>query len=122
MDAVIKLLHKLFVMCWETKLIPDAWRKSIIHPIPKTVNRCTDPLNYWGLTLQSCISKIMSTVLNNKISKFLENRNIIEDEQNGFRRNWSCLHHIHTLNSILQMRHADKKNNTYLFCGLQEGL
>ena len=99
--AVIRLFYKFFSVCWKYELIPSKWRQAIIHPIPKMASSSIDLLKYRGLALQSCVYKILSNIINLCITNYLEQIGEIEDKQNGFRRNRSCLHHIHTLHTIL---------------------
>ena len=99
-EPVIHLLHKLFNTCFKNSLIPDQWRKVIINPIPKTAGYTTDPLNYCGLALQSCVYKIFSSVLNERLSRHLVTE--LADKQNGFWKHRSCLHHIFVLQTLVK--------------------
>ena len=96
-DEVTELLYRFYRKCFETKVLSDAWRQTLIHPIPKTKKIEIDPLKYRGLALQSCIFKVFSDILNSRLVLHLEENNIITDEQNGFRRSRSCSQHIYTL-------------------------
>ena len=51
-----------------------------------------------------CISKIYSKLLNNRLQKYLEENDILAEEQNGFRASRSCIDHIFTLCTILRNR------------------
>ena len=73
-------------------------------PYSKETGRIIDPLKYRRLALQSCIYKVLSTVLNNQITKMLEGKKLLVDEQNGFRKNRSCQHHIFSLMSLIRNR------------------
>ena len=53
-----------------------------------------------------CISKIYSKLLNNRLQKYLEENDILAEEQNGFRASGSCIDHIFTLCSVLRNRKA----------------
>ena len=108
-NTVIELLYKLFSMCFKNELIPDQWWYNIIHPIPKTNIMSIDPLKYRGLALQSCIFKILSDVISVRVVKYLEHHQILADEQNGFRRGRSCLHHVFALNTVVKNRMAQNK-------------
>ena len=44
----------------------------------------------------------MSNVLNTRILNYLEFNDLLEESQNGFRRNRSCMHHLFTLNTLLE--------------------
>ncbi len=57
-------------------------------------------MNYRGISLLSCISKLYSAFINRRLTKFLGDHDILADEQNGFRANRSCEDHVFTLDSI----------------------
>ena len=82
---VMRLLLSLFNVCFEHGFVPEQWKKAIIHPIPKTKESSRNPLDYHGMALQSCIFKLFSTILNNRIVDHLEETNQMTEEQNGFR-------------------------------------
>ena len=42
------------------------------------------PFNYIGISLLSCVSKAYTSILNNIITNYCEDNNILEDEQNLF--------------------------------------
>lgn len=52
--------------------------------------------------MQCVVAKIYSYVLNNRLLTYLENQELLVDEQNGFRKDRSCLDHVFTLNSVTQ--------------------
>ena len=100
---VIQVLHSLFQLIFDTGITPSLWRKAIICPIlkdPASDRRIL--MNYRGISLLSCISKLYSAFLNDRISKYLEHNDLLSDEQNGFRANRSCEDHVFTLNSIIR--------------------
>jgi hypothetical protein len=45
-------------------IIPESWGKGILIPISKNKGSKSDPNSYRGVTLNSCISKVFSAVLN----------------------------------------------------------
>ena len=85
--------------------------KVVICPIPKGSDKNPYlPLSYRGISLLSCIGKIYSGILSRRIVKYLEDLDILSDEQNGFRSNRSCEDHIFVLSSVIQNRLSDKKD------------
>ena len=57
-------------------------------PIPKSSSKDPYiPLNYRGISILSCTYKVLSRLINARISKYCDGRNLIVDEQNGFRKN-----------------------------------
>ena len=96
-------MHAFFQLCFDTGLIPSVWTQAVISPIPK--DKTSDPripLNYRGLSILSCVYKIYTAVLNNRIVDFLEVNDLLHDEQNGFRSKRSCSDHIFSLCSIIK--------------------
>ena len=60
------------------------------------------PLNYRGISLNPCMSKVFNSILEKRIISHCNQSNILVDEQNGFRQNRSCEDHIFALNSVIQ--------------------
>ena len=56
------------------------WQTSIITPIHKK-GRKTEPSNYRGISLISCIANYFSAVFNNRLIKYLNQNNILSEEQ-----------------------------------------
>ena len=82
-DAILELLLCLFNLCFSTGMVQSQWLQAIILPIPKgTSSKATNPPSYRGLSLQSCVYKIYSSVLNARLNTYLESNNKIH----GFRK------------------------------------
>ena len=81
-------------------IIPESWRKGILVPILKTKGPKSDPNSYRGVTLNSCISKMFSAVLNNRLTKFSDVFELITNAQAGFRKGFS------TNDNIIFILHA----------------
>jgi len=102
-------LQHLFQLIFDTSIIPSVWRKAIICPILKYST--TDPripMNYRGISLLSCVSKLYTSFMNMRLTSYLEQNDMLADEQNGFRKKRSCEDYVFTLNSII-------KNNKQVF-------
>lgn len=113
-DTSISVLHILFNVCFSTGYIPTSWGKGIINPIPKcSTTDPRDPLSYRGLTLGSSMYKLYCAVLNNRLTKWTEENNIVAEEQNGFRKNRNTLDHLSTLTTIIETR---MKKQLSTFC------
>ena len=93
---IIDVLHALFNLCFDTGILPSVWKKAMIAPIPKDSTKDKRiPLNYRGISLLSVVSKLYSAVINNRFLNYLEDENLLAEEQNGFRRKRSCEDHVH---------------------------
>ena len=72
----------------------------------------TDPLCYRGITLAVSSYKLFCSVLNNRLTGWAEDNNLIANEQNGFRQDRNCIDHINSLVNIAESR-IKKNHNTY---------
>ena len=66
-DNMNKLLHELCKIIFETEMVPDDLLVGIIFPIYKHDDR-RDPLNYRGITLLSVVSKVYTSIINERLS------------------------------------------------------
>ena len=62
----------------------------------------------WGITLTPFAFKTYCCILNDKLVKWLDERETINDEQNGFMKKRSTIDHIITLTSIKENRKTCK--------------
>ena len=94
---------------FNTGTVPSDWNKGLMKPIPKGEGKDPrDPLSYRGITLISIQCKIYADILNIRISKWIEDCNILTDEKNGFRSNRSCMEHIYILYTVINKRKPAK--------------
>ena len=72
-----------------------------------------NPLSYRPISLISIPCKIYADVLNMRLSTWLEENELLAEEQNGFRKKRSCLDHIYSLISVIKNRKL-KRQQTYV--------
>ncbi|CAH2242789.1 jg24153, partial [Pararge aegeria aegeria] len=65
-------------------VVPDTFKIANVCPIPKDGDP-TDVSNYRPISLLSCISKIVERVVNKRLLDYLESRNLLSENQYGFR-------------------------------------
>eukprot|EP00732_Lithocolla_globosa_P001849 Lithocolla_globosa_v1_NODE_1037_length_2922_cov_4.479791.p2 type:complete len:288 gc:universal NODE_1037_length_2922_cov_4.479791:1924-1061(-) len=107
-DSSISFLHSLFNFCFKNSVVPSIWLKGIIHPIPKDRKADnTDPMNYRGISLLSCVMKHYCKVLNSRLHSWVEKHDLLDDEQNGFRSLRGCIDHCFSLISTIKNRMAN---------------
>ena len=94
-----------FSRIFESGKISLLWKRCNITPVPKSAMKDPHvPINYRGISLLSCVGKMYSSLLSDRILSYCELCNILVDEQNGFRKNRSCNDHIFSLSSIIRNR------------------
>ena len=99
---LLTVIQHLFQLCMDSGKIPTEWGRAIISPIPKSHkldNRL--PLSYRGISLLICIYKLYSSFLNRRLQTYIEQNNILSDEQNGFRESRSCEDHIYVMDTLI---------------------
>ena len=85
--------------------------KTLLKPIHKKGND-TDPRNYRGIVISSCLSKFFAKILHNRIEKYISDNSIMNENQTGFRKQYRTSDHILTLKSIIEKLF---KKGSYLF-------
>ena len=74
---------------------PDDWRKANVTPIFKKGDR-NDPANYRPVSLTSQVCKVMESIIRGQVFEHLKNKNLLSEEQHGFREGRSCLTNLLT--------------------------
>ena len=93
--TICKLFNKLF----EIGYFPTSWSEGYIIPLHKK-DDINDVENYRGITLLSCLGKLFSRVLNNRLSSWAEKYNVLIEAQAGFRANMSTVDNIFALQGL----------------------
>jgi hypothetical protein len=106
------ILHvDIFKLILKSGKYPSTWRENFIKPLFKG-GSTNDPSCYRGIAISSCLSKLFTRVLFNRLEKYLENNNIIYPEQIGFKRGARTSDHIFTLKSLID--YFSKITNIFL--------
>ena len=107
------LYHSLFNKIFDTGCIPESWLIGSIVPIFKNKGDKNDPQNYRPITLLSCIGKLFTAILNDRLNNYLEDYNLLNENQAGFRKKHSTVDHIFVLHTLAGIcKHRNKK----MFC------
>ena len=87
-----------------------SWLNGRIRPIFKNKGDSSNPENYRPITILSCLSKLFTSVLNNRLTIFIDTYEILQENQAGFSKAYSTTDHIFTLYSLLELFKSYKKN------------
>jgi hypothetical protein len=80
------ILHvDIFKLILKSGKYPSTWRENFIKPLFKG-GSTNDPSCYRGIAISSCLSKLFTRMLLNRLEKYLENNNIICPDQIAFKR------------------------------------
>ena len=101
---VTENIHTQFFNLVLTKcILPEEWVIDLIRPIYKKRGSRKDPDNYRGITLLSCMGKLFTFMLNERLKCFININGLSHEEQTGFRNDYSTIDHIFSLSFIVNI-------------------
>ena len=75
----------------------------IILPIYKNKGPVNDPDNYRGITLLNCFCKLFTSVLNNRLTEYIDELGIMGEEQTGFWHDYSTMDHVFIMKFFIDL-------------------
>ena len=99
-DFIKRHLITLFNRILSTGKYPLLWSFGLIVPVHKK----DDPSkaeNYRGITLLSSLSKLFTSILNNRLYDYATKKGILKDEQGGFRKMHGTADSIFILKALI---------------------
>ena len=109
---ITPLLCQLFNKILKTGVFPDSWCNALIIPIHKS-GKIDDPGNYRGISLLSCISKVFTKVLNDRLVSWATQNGKLFEEQGGFTKGKGTTEQIFILQSLLSKYLSKKGGRCY---------
>ena len=106
---MIELLTKLFNLILDCGKVPTDWSVGIICPIYKKKGSVKEPDNYRPITLLSCLGKLFTSIINNRIAYYFDVCNLMGEEQAGFREDYCTLDHTFVLYCLVDLYLSQKK-------------
>ena len=100
-DLCYTVLLKLFNTILSSGVFPLEWAIGEIIPLLKKGD-INNPDNYRGITIISCMGKLFTSILNNRLNEWAEQNDIFNDCQFGFRKNRSTTDCIFMLNGLIE--------------------
>ena len=104
---VIATIKNIFNIFLDKAAIPQSWCQGLITPIYKKGNKM-DPGNYRGICVANAMLKLLCIILNNRLTNYSVDKNIIHPNQIGFQRNCRTTDHIFTLKTLINKHVQDK--------------
>jgi len=113
LDKLLPVYLIFFNKVLETSEIPEDWVIGEIIPLYKGEGNIKDPVNYRGITLLSCLGKLFTSIINRRLTIFIETNSLLSENQTGFRKGYSTIDHCFLLNCIVDIF---KKSSKKLYC------
>ncbi len=111
---------KLFNIVFNSGILPEAWMIGNIIPIYKNKGSNLDAKNYRPITLLSCLGKIFTSILNERLGSFANTLNIIHENQAGFRQGYSTVDHMFSLYALFELLSVKKKKLHCIFVDFEK--
>ena len=121
MPVILKPPHKLFNLIFSNGSFPRKWNESIITLIHKKGSK-HDPNNYRGIFLTSNLGKLFKRVIYNRLLKFVNENDLICENQIGFKEQARTSDHNFTLKSLIDNAKANKRKVFASFIDLRKAL
>lgn len=97
-NQFVDIYENLFNLIFDTGIIPESWLLGTIKPFYKNKDNTNDPKNYRPITILSCLGKLFTAILNNRLNTYSESFLLLNENQCGFREGYStldCIYSIH---------------------------
>jgi hypothetical protein len=88
------VLAKLFNMFLESDFLSQDWLNSTIIMIGKKKDDKSNPKNWRPISIASCLMRLFERIMLKRLTKFLDENNIIIDSQSGFRKKRATIDNI----------------------------
>ena len=111
--VMLPLYEKLFNIIFTTGKLPACWLEGNIIPIYKNKGGKNNPQNYRPITILSCIGKLFTSILNDRLNAFADEYKKIHENQAGFRKEYSTTDHLFSLHILSELLLFQKKR---LYC------
>ena len=98
---LLPILEKIFNYILTKGKYPSQWLKGYIVPIYKKGDK-TDPSNYRGITITSCMGKLFNMIMNERLQNYFTKHNLISKYQIGFKKGSRTSDHIFVLNTLIE--------------------
>lgn len=112
-DLFLPTYEKIFNAIFNSGVMPDIWLVGNIKPIYKNKGNPLDPKNFRPITILSCLGKLFTAILNERLCRFSEEALLMNENQFGFRKSYSTTDSFFTLFSFFEILKRKKKK---LFC------
>ena len=111
-EVIHKLILRLINLMYTANTVPKDKCMGIITPLHKEGPK-DDPDNYRGICISSALTKLLSTMMNTRLTGFLEENLILNKAQIGFLMNNRCPDHILTMKATVNKYVNDQKGKLF---------
>ena len=120
-EVMIDEITKLFNCVWQEERVPKEWNECRVTLIHKGGYKSKNELkNYRPIALANTVGKIFSTMLNERLRKWIEREGVLGEEQNGFRADRRAEDNIFIVNEMIERKRRDKDKLYVCFLDIEK--
>ena len=101
-DNIIEYIQNIFNASLCCGYFPRMFKSAILKLIPKEGKDATLPQNYRPIALLDNIGKIFEKIINSRLREYLEENNLYNSQQYGFRQRKSTTHVINLIHECIK--------------------
>ena len=113
--ALLSLYNKV----WQEGVFPKVWKRSIIKPVLKPGKSQEKVSSYRPISLTCVIGKVMEKLVTNRITYYVEKKNLLTNVQTGFRRGKSTIDQLVRLQDVINKYNNNKGYTVAVFVDFQ---
>ena len=98
----ILIYVKLFNFIFTKGVVPVSWFVGVITPIFKNKGSSKDPKNYRAFTLMSCLGKVFTGILNNRLASLSDEIGLLSSAQAGFRNSHTTIWRVGLWQTLIE--------------------
>ena len=99
---------------------PPAWKEAIVVCIPKVGKPLSAPSSYRPISLLNSLSKVAESVILQRLSTIIKNKNLIPDCQHGFRTGHSTCHQLLRVTELIADNMNRRRHTSMLLLDIQQ--
>ena len=115
--TVLREFHRVIKLVWHQREVPQRWRDAVIKVLHKDRTECG---NYRGISLVAHTGKILLKIIATRLSAYCEARNLLPEEQWGFRPHLSTTDMMFVVQRLQELRRKARVPLFMCFIDLQK--
>ena len=88
---------------FQSGVIPDSWLYGNMKPLYKNKGCKNDPQNFRPITVLSCLGKVFTSILSERLTQYSDEFLVLCENQSGFRKEYSTLDNLFILHSLFNI-------------------
>ena len=118
-NNVLRVFHGVIKRVWHQREVPQRWRDAVIKGLHKKKDR-TECGNYRGVSLVAHAGKVLLKIVATRLSAYCEARNLLPEEQCGFRPHRSTTDMMFAVRRLQELRRKARAPLFLCFIDLQK--